>query len=227
MPPSGRKGLRGEAAQIAAREVMSAAQLQQRVSHLADQIAADYPTQKDPLVVVCLLNGAYPFTADLARALSSRGVRTHIDFICVSSYESEDDEEVRVLMDLRSPVRGRDLLLCVDVCETGRTLHFLQMTFGARMPRSLRTAVLFDKPQRRAIGDLRIDYVAAKADNVFLVGYGIGLRERYRGLPNVVSLRSTLRRKLGLIPDRAQDQKPALADVQEDAALARSRGAKL
>ncbi len=43
----------------------------------------------------------------------------------------------------------RDVLLVEDIVDTGLTLQYLQAHLRSQGPRSLRTAVLLDKPYRR------------------------------------------------------------------------------
>eukprot|EP01065_Artemidia_motanka_P004933 TRINITY_DN1233_c3_g1_i1.p1 TRINITY_DN1233_c3_g1~~TRINITY_DN1233_c3_g1_i1.p1 ORF type:complete len:221 (+),score=21.01 TRINITY_DN1233_c3_g1_i1:114-776(+) len=207
--------MNAETAQVADHVLYSPEAIRERITRIADEIAEAHESSnpQKPLVLICLLNGAIHFTADLARELSCRGVRLQNDFFCVSSYRSEDDE-VRVLMDLRGPIRDRDVLLCIDVMETGRTLKFLQEVFAARKPRSLRTAVLIQK-EGSQLERPPVDHVAIhlKAPAPFVVGYGVGLEDRFRSLPDIVTPRRML------LPPSArqasQDHKPQLPDTSE------------
>jgi hypoxanthine phosphoribosyltransferase len=79
-------------------------------------------------------------------------------------------------------------LLVEDIVDNGLTLDYLQGLLRSRAPRSLRTAVLLDKPYRR-LADVTLDYVGLKVPDAFVVGYGLDYQEKYRTLPFVAKLR--------------------------------------
>jgi hypoxanthine phosphoribosyltransferase len=84
-------------------------------------------------------------------------------------------------------VEARHILVVEDIVDNGLTLQYLQSLLQSRAPRSLRTAVLLDKPYRRLV-DVRLDYVGLTVPDAFVVGYGLDYQERYRTLPFVAKL---------------------------------------
>jgi hypoxanthine phosphoribosyltransferase len=92
---------------------------------------------------------------------------------------------VRLLKDTAIPVTGHDVLLVEDVVDTGLTLNYLRKLFDLRRPASLRVAALLDRPYRRLVEDLPVDYVGFTVPDEFFVGYGFDLHERWRNLPNL------------------------------------------
>jgi hypoxanthine phosphoribosyltransferase len=165
------------------RTLISADQLQARVRALGIEIARDHP---GGVHLVCVLRGAFVFTADLVRALP--GTVT-VDFMTVSSYglETTSSRAVRVLHDLEDPIENRPVVIVEDVVDTGLTLASLHDRLRARSPRSLRTACLLDKPMRRR-AVVPVDYVGFAIDDHFAVGYGLDSGERYRNLPFIAVL---------------------------------------
>jgi hypoxanthine phosphoribosyltransferase len=164
--------------------------IEERVSKLADQISADYQgvdyADSNGLVLIGVLKGAFIFLADLARRLK---VPHHVDFIALSSYnKSTVSGEVRLIMDTRVNVSGRHVLIVEDIVDTGNTLNYLQRTFRARQPASLRTAVFLSKPDRREIS-VPIDYLGFKIPDVWVVGYGLDYADQYRTLPYIGALK--------------------------------------
>lgn len=157
-----------------------------RVRELAAQISADY-ADADDLVLVCVLKGAFIFMSDLARALT---VSHHVDFIALSSYNrgAESSGAVRLIMDTRSSVTGRNLLVVEDILDTGHTLDYLLRAFRARNPASLRTVVLLSKPERREV-EVPVDYLGFDIPDVWVVGYGLDYADRFRTLPYIGALR--------------------------------------
>jgi len=84
-------------------------------------------------------------------------------------------------------LRGRDVLVVDAVLNTGVTQEFLLRRLEEGRPRSLRLAVLFDKPEARRV-DLRAEYTGFAAASKQWVGYGLsGDRGLYRNLPYVAA----------------------------------------
>ena len=153
-----------------------------QVRQLAAQIDADYG-DPDDLVLVGVLKGAFIFLADLARHLT---VPHHVDFIALSSYNrgTVSTGSVRLIMDTRVNVTGRQVLIVEDILDTGYTLDYLIRTFRARKPASLRTCVLISKPERRQV-EVPVDYLGFEIPDVWVVGYGLDYADRFRTLPYI------------------------------------------
>ena len=92
---------------------------------------------------------------------------------------------MRLLKDTAIPVTGHDVLLVEDVVDTGLTLNYLRKLFDLRQPKSLRVAALLDRPYRRLVDDLPVDYVGFTVPDEFFVGYGFDIEERWRNLPDL------------------------------------------
>jgi hypoxanthine phosphoribosyltransferase len=92
---------------------------------------------------------------------------------------------VRLLKDTVIPVTGADVLLVEDVVDTGLTLNYLRKLFELRKPASLRVAALLDRPYRRLVDDLPVDYVGFTVPDEFFVGYGFDIDGRWRNLPDL------------------------------------------
>ncbi len=153
-----------------------------QVRQLAAQIDADYG-DPDDLVLVGVLKGAFIFLADLARHLT---VPHHVDFIALSSYNrgTVSTGSVRLIMDTRVNVTGRQVLVVEDILDTGYTLDYLIRTFRARKPASLHTCVLISKPERRQV-EVPVDYLGFEIPDVWVVGYGLDYADRFRTLPYI------------------------------------------
>ncbi len=92
---------------------------------------------------------------------------------------------MRLLKDTAIPVTGHDVLLVEDVVDTGLTLNYLRKLFDLRQPTSLRVAALLDRPYRRLVEDLPVDYVGFTVPDEFFVGYGFDVDGRWRNLPDL------------------------------------------
>lgn len=161
--------------------LFSAEDIANRVSTMADRIAADLPSD---VVLVGLLKGAFMFAADLTRTLDSRGMTPFLEFLQVSSYglEKESSGRVKVIGGMPDAARDRDVLLVDDIQDTGRTLKFTRDLLLEHGARRIWTCALLDKPERRVV-DFDADYIGFQIPDVFVVGYGIDYAERYRHLP--------------------------------------------
>jgi len=138
------------------------------------------------LLVVAVLKGSFMFAADLIRALHRAGLAPQVEFIHLSSYRSGtvSSGNVSILRDVESSVRGRDVLLVDDVLESGRTLVFAKDLLMARGARRVLTAVLLEKPGKRAV-EIKAEFIGFNCPDVFVVGYGMDIAHNYRQLPFV------------------------------------------
>ena len=168
--------------------LLSADRIGIRLAELAMQISRDY-AGVDDLLLVGVLRGAFIFVADLSRRLT---VPCSVDFVAVSRYEhgSTPTGEVRLIMDLRVPIKGRHVLLVEDIVDSGGTLDYLTRTLRARNPASLRICTLTRKPDRAPAG-LRIDYVGFDIPDQWVVGYGLDYCNQLRTLPYIGVLATT------------------------------------
>ena len=166
--------------------LFDAEQIQARIDGLAEEIIALRPESLHPdgLLMVGPLKGAVVFMADLARALSRRGVRVDLSFMKLSSYGAGTESSGRVVLgqDVDMEVAGRHVLLVDDIIDTGRTIAFAQEYLQARDPESLTTVLLLDKPARRVV-EAPYDLAGFVIEDLFVLGFGTDLDQRHRELP--------------------------------------------
>ena len=154
-----------------------------RVGELGRQIESDYRGRD--LMVVGILKGAFVFTCDLIRSISSP---VGLDFISVSRYHpGRDQGRVRLLKDLQEEIAGIHLLLVEDIVDTGLTAHFLLTLLSRREPASITFCTLLDRRDLRLV-EIPIGYVGFRASEQFLIGYGLDYQDRYRNLPYIASM---------------------------------------
>jgi hypoxanthine phosphoribosyltransferase len=157
----------------------TAARIASRVKALGREISRGCHGRR--LDVVVTMDRAFVFAADLIRA---------IDAPVVVHFVREDVRDVdqgglarrEVFFAHRAAVaaskerpefQGRDVLLVDAVIESGVTQDFLLRRIGESKPRSLRLAVLLDKPSRRHVA-LEPDYFGFQtASNQLWTGYGL------------------------------------------------------
>ena len=162
---------------------ISAAQIRERVAELGAQMHADY--EGKPLHLICVLNGAFVFMADLVRSID---LPLSTDFISVSSYGSrtETSGEVRLVKDLDQSLKGKHVVLVEDIVDSGFTMQYLLSYLEGRSPLSVKVAALLSKPSRRQV-EVPIDYLGFEIEDAFVYGYGLDVDHRYRNIPFVTS----------------------------------------
>jgi hypoxanthine phosphoribosyltransferase len=158
-------------------------QIHGRVQELGQQITTDY--QGKSLHVICVLNGAFLFMADLVRAID---LPLTVDFLSVSSYGTgqESSGEVKLVKDLDQSLHGRHVLLVEDIVDTGLTMRYLLQYLEGRSPLSVRVASLLSKPARRRV-EVPVHYLGFEIEDAYIYGYGLDVAHRYRNLPFVTS----------------------------------------
>lgn len=161
-------------------------QIAARVAELGRQISEDYAGEE--VIVVCVLNGAMPFTADLLRKLEGQ---VRLDTIAASSYGNGtiSSGTVKITKELKTDIVGRNVLLVDDVFDTGLTMSLLVETLQARGAKSIKSCVFLDKTARHSVV-YRPDYVGYEIPDAFVIGYGLDYNEQYRQLPYVGIIKS-------------------------------------
>ncbi len=150
---------------------------------LAAEIAA---ARYSNLLVVSILKGSFVFAADLIRALHGAGLAPEVEFISLSSYRAGTTStgKVKLVRDVESDVKGRDILLIDDIRESGRTIAFAKKLMMKRGARRVGVAVLLEKPGKLA-QPLKAEHVGFTVPDLFVVGYGMDVAHAFRELPFV------------------------------------------
>jgi hypoxanthine phosphoribosyltransferase len=159
--------------------LIGAEELQAKVAELGQQISEDY-RGRDPLLI-CLLRGAVVFLSDLIRVID---IPLEMDFMAISSYgdSTESSGVVRLVMDLKSNITGRNVLIVEDIVDSGRTLAYILDNLQTRRPADIKVCALLSKPSRREV-QVELDYLGFEIPDKFVVGYGLDYAENYRNLP--------------------------------------------
>jgi hypoxanthine phosphoribosyltransferase len=178
--------------------------IERRVHDIGRAISRDFKGKRVHLIAV--LKGAAIFLSDLIRRID---LESSLDFISVSSYGlgGQSSGQVRLTKDLDTSIEGLNVILVEDILDTGLTITYLRRILRQRKPRTLRIAVLLDKPARR-IKRVKAHYIGFKIPNDFVVGYGLDYAQRYRNLKDICVLSLP---ELGGKSDKAEEtpsQKP-------------------
>ena len=154
----------------------------QTIEKLADHISRDYEGKE--IHLVCVLKGGVFFTCELAKRIH---VPVTMDFMSVSSYGSGTSSSgvVKIIKDLDESIAGKEVLIVEDIIDSGRTLSYLIQLLRQRNPASVRLCTMLDKPERRVVEDVTVDYVGFHIPDEFVVGYGLDYNQKYRNIPYI------------------------------------------
>ena len=148
------------------------------VSRLGKEIRANH---KGPVTLLSVLKGSICFTSDLMRELDGE---VKICFATVSSYSGKSSG--RVSYDSPNPddITDSNVIIVEDITDTGKTLDFLISQVRSMNAKTVQTCVLLDKPSRREI-PVTIDYLGHTIQDLFVVGYGMDFKGRFRNFPYI------------------------------------------
>ncbi len=151
-----------------------------RIRELGRQITEEF-RGRNPLLI-CVLNGAFPFAADLFRCIDTDA---EITFVRFKSYEGTSTTgDVKQMMELSEDIAGRYVIVVEDIIDTGHTLSRLLGVLAAKQPADLRVATLLFKPESLKC-DVKPDYVGFTIKPDFIIGFGLDIDGKARNLPDI------------------------------------------
>ncbi len=159
-------------------------EIKAEVKRLASEISRDYQ-DKNP-ILIGVLKGSVVFLVDLVRLLA---FPLEVDFVKLSSYGNakESSGKIKLVCDISSEIKDRDILVVEDIVDTGLTTAFLLDYLKQKKPASVKLCALSEKPSRREV-PVKIDYLGFAVPDKFLVGYGLDFNEKFRNLPDICFL---------------------------------------
>lgn len=160
-------------------------QIAARVAEMGREISRTFGNNRVDVVV--MLDNAFVFAADLVRQISSP-VACHFVQAEMRDVRLNGLQRREVFFSYNPELKGRDVLVVDAVLHSGVTMDFFVRRLAERHPRSVRVAVLLDKPEERRVA-LQPDYLGFSAASNFLVGYGLPDSEgMYRNLSHIATL---------------------------------------
>ena len=162
--------------------MISEEEINKRVCEIEEQISKDYAGKEVRLI--CILKGSVFYTCELAKRIT---IPVTLDFMSVSSYGSGtvSSGTIKIKKDLDDDIEGLDVIVVEDIIDSGNTLSRLIPMLKERKPASLKITTLLDKPDRREVDDVTVDYVGFEIEDKFVVGYGLDYDQSYRDLPYI------------------------------------------
>jgi len=134
---------------------------------------------------ICVLNGAFMFAGDLMKTIN---IPCEITFIKLSSYEGlYTSGTVKEIIGLNESVVGRNVVVVEDIVDTGITMERILSSLKAKGANSIHVATFLQKPDALQ-KDIKVDYVAMKIPNDFIVGYGLDYDGFGRNLKDIYTV---------------------------------------
>jgi hypoxanthine phosphoribosyltransferase len=160
--------------------LISEEQIAVRAKELGAELTKDFDG-KNPLILG-ILRGSIPFLAELVKRIDTQ---VEMDFMAMSSYHggTKSSGEVKMIMDLDTPVSGREVIIVEDIIDTGLTLKYLKELLEHRGAK-VTIVTMLDKKAGRKV-EIEPDYTGFDIPNEFVVGFGLDYDENYRNLPYV------------------------------------------
>lgn len=165
--------------------ILSAPEINRRLSQLAPQIARDY--QGLSYTSVGLLLGAEMVHVDLSRMLYEySGPKIRNDTLLVSSYNgSHSTGNTRIVDTLKYSVEGQHILIVEDIIDTAQSMVDVLEFFRKKNAASIKVMSLLSKPSRRVVS-YEADYTGFSIPDAFVVGYGLDFEGLYRLSPDIM-----------------------------------------
>ena len=152
--------------------------IQKRIVDLANEINKDYK-DRDDLVFVCVLRGAFLFFSDLVRELN---MDVETEFIQASSYENgTENQGLTIKSQLSNNVKGKTVFIVDDIIDTGNTMKSLVSIYKDLGAAEIRTIALVCRPTSLKM----VDYHGFSIGDEWIFGYGLDLKSKKRTLKEI------------------------------------------
>ena len=162
-------------------------EIEKAIDSVAERLNKDYAdaTDEDPVIMLCTLNGAVIFAAELLKRVNFPLV---LKACKLSSYEGTSSTGVvRTEVPLPRNLQGKRVLIVEDIVDTGNTIVAMMRQLKEHQVKDARVCSLllkkdvYDK-------DVKLDYVAMDIPNRFIVGFGLDYNELGRNLKDIYVL---------------------------------------
>lgn len=160
-------------------------ELEKAIDKVADHINADFSDSKEPVVLLCILNGSIMFTAELMKRLS---FDCQLVSMKLSSYcGTESTGNVKQVMGMTGNIEGKHVIIVEDIVDTGNTIVDLTRIVKEKGALDSKVCTMLLKPEVYK-KDVKLDYVAMEIPNKFIVGFGLDYNELGRNYKDIYIL---------------------------------------
>lgn len=161
-------------------EFISKEDIAKRVREIASQLSEKF--QGAEPIFVCVLNGAFIFTADIIRELD---IDCEVDFIKISSYVGmKSTGKIKMSKGLSFNIEDRRIILVEDIIDSGTSIKYLYGHLKKYKPKDITIVSLLAKKSNYKL-NFDIDIIGFEISSEFVVGYGLDLNQRFRNLNSI------------------------------------------
>ena len=164
------------------RPLFSSEQVEARIDEVARQLYRDYADS--PFSLLCIDKGARRFVDALLERLARSHVSCEVQYIRARRTAGTGLSPLQVDHFDASVLDDRDVLVVDDIADEGVTLRAIVELVEFADARSIRTAVLVDKRERRREA-VRLDYVGFVVERGWVVCYGMDVDGEFRDLDEI------------------------------------------
>ena len=163
------------------------ADIEKAIDAVAERLNKDYAdaTDEDPVILLCTLNGAVIYAAELLKRVNFPLV---LKACKLSSYEgTASTGVVKTEVPLPKHLEGKRVLIVEDIVDTGTTIVAMMQQLKEHKVKDARVCTLLLKNEVYD-KDVELDYVAMEIPNRFIVGFGLDYNELGRNIKDIYVL---------------------------------------
>ena len=161
-------------------------ELEAAIDRLAEKINLEHQNEKEPVILLCVLNGAIMFTSELMKRLD---FPIELMTIKVASYSgTRSGGHIQEVMGITGSVNGRKVIICEDIVDTGATMVYLDKRLRESGASDVKICSMLLKPEVYK-QPLKLDYVAMEIPNRFIVGFGLDYDQLGRNYKDIYVLK--------------------------------------
>ena len=161
-------------------------ELEAAIDRLAEKINQAHRGETEPVILLCVLNGAIMFTAELMKRLD---FPLELMTIKVASYSgTRSGGHIQEVMGITGSVKGRKVIICEDIVDTGATMVYLDKRLRESGAAEVEICSMLLKPEVYK-QPLKLDYVAMEIPNRFIVGFGLDYDQLGRNYSDIYVLK--------------------------------------
>ena len=162
-------------------------EIEKAIDAVAERLNKDYATctDEDPAILLCTLNGAIIFAAELLKRVN---FPLELKACKLSSYEGTSSTGVvKTDVPLPAHLEGKRVIIVEDIVDTGNTIVAMTRQLKERKVKDARVCTLLLKKDVYK-KDVKLDYVAMEIPNRFIVGFGLDYDELGRNIKDIYVL---------------------------------------
>ena len=161
--------------------------IEKAIDTVAQRLNQDYAdcTDESPAIMLCTLNGAVIFAAELLKRL-----HFPLEFkACkLTSYVgTKSTGIITTEVPLPQHIEGRRVIIVEDIVDTGTTIETLTQKLHEAKVKDARVCTLLLKKEVYK-KDVKLDYVAMEIPNKFVVGFGLDYDDLGRNTKDLLVL---------------------------------------